>query len=311
MQDLTNLFAPLRQVKYSGEPKVGAHVNWNAPTGKTQPAWETLLGILSACYWTSLYGPIDLYTDKLGAEKVKKLGLEGLYRNVKLLDEDLAAGFDPSIFWAAGKFLAMLEADEPTYFIDQDLLVTKELDFGNIDVLYFHREYLNEKWYPLGVAKAIQEYYGTVYADALAYNCAFVHFKEVSTARQYAAESLRFINQHGANFKYYNPREVMASVEQFGLNQFCVAHELSSDCLIKAIYTGSEKADTWMPDPDGVYDIDEAGGYIYHVWAEKEHYRNDWTASVDFSMRIVNLLEDKLKTSMEPLLSKLNFHENK
>ncbi len=309
MEDLTQLFEPLRQVVYTGEPKVGVHVNWNAPKGKPQPAWEILLGILSACYWTSVNGPIDLYTDEVGMEKVKNLGLGGLYRKIHLLDQEMWAGFDPKMFWAAGKFMAMLECNEPVYIIDQDLVLTKSMEEYNSDVVYFHRETLSPDWYPENIRNAVNSMYGE-YAQKFAYNCALVHFKSVEKMRKYAGNSLRFINKNSGGLSLYPADAVMCSIEQFGLRQYCLAEELESTPIIKSIYTPDRIMDYWEADENGVNDIDEAGNWIYHSWAEKGHLRNDFQASLDFSMHIITILERKLGISMDPLIKKLDFREN-
>ena len=309
MENLSDIFEPIRQVVYDGKPKVGVHVNWNAPRGESQPAWEILLGILSACYWTSHNGPIDLYTDEIGMKNVQDLGLEGLYRNIKLLDPDLAAGLDPRVFWASGKFMAMLECDEPAYFIDQDLLLTKTLETdANIDVEYLHREMLNPMWYPKSVLGFISKHFGNPQMD-FAYNCALIHFSDVDTMRKYAGACLRFMANAPQSVLKYPPNALMSSVEQFGLQQFSVSENLVTKPLIRCIYDSAQDQDLWLAD-NGIFDIEEAGDWMYHSWAEKHNLRKDYMASIEFSMNVVNLLERKLGVSLEPLLSKMNFREH-
>ncbi len=309
MGDLTKLFEPIRQQTYQGTPRVGVHVNWNVPKGKGQPAWEILLGILSACYWNTFNGPIDLYTDEIGLKKVKKLGLEGLYRNIHLLDPEMWKNFNPEMFWAAGKFMAMLECNEPAYIIDQDLVITKSLSDLNSDVVYFHREKLTPDWYPHSILQTVNEMYQNQPME-VAFNCALVHFQDVQTMRKYASDSLRFINNFGHAFQKFSPDAVMCSIEQFGLQQFCQLHGLSSSPMIRAVYTPHLIADYWEADQDGVNDIEYVADWAYHSWAEKGHLRSDFQASIDFSMQIISILERKLGVSMEPLIKRLNFRDH-
>lgn len=309
MQDLTSLFNPIRQAVYDGEPKVGVHVNWNAPKGGPQPAWETLLGILSACYWTSVNGPVDLYTDEIGLQKVETLGLKGLYRNVKLLDKDMSSGFDPKMFWAAGKFMAMLECDEPAYFIDQDLVLTKSIEHKNADLIFFHKEKLTPDWYPPTLLAYVAQTYG--FPDiTYAFNCALVRFKDVEKMREYAANSLRFINKYASSVEKFPSEAVMCSIEQFGLQQYCQFNKLSTEPIIQAIYTPHLTADHWDSNEHGVNDMDSVADWCYHSWAEKGHLRNDFQASLDFAMHVITILERKLGTSMDPLIEKLNFRNH-
>lgn len=309
MEDLTKLFEPIRQQTYKGTPRVGVHVNWNVPKGKAQPAWEILLGILSACYWNAFNGPIDLYTDEIGLQKVQNLGLKGLYRNVHLLDPEMWKNFNPETFWAAGKFMAMLECNEPAYIIDQDLVITKSLAEFNSNVVYFHREKLTPDWYPHDILKTVNEMYQNQTME-VAFNCALVHFQDVQIMRKYASDSLRFINNFGSDFRKFPANAVMCSIEQFGLHQFCKLHELSSTPMIKAVYTPNIIADFWEADGDGINDIEYVADWAYHSWAEKGHLRSDFQASIDFSMQIVTILERKLGISMDPLIKRLNFKEH-
>jgi hypothetical protein len=309
VEDLTNLFKTLRDKSYTTEPKVGVHVNWNAPMGKPQPAWEILLGILSACYWNSQNGPIDLYTDEIGMKNVENLGLTGLYRNVKLLDPEMSQGLDPKTFWAAGKFMAMLEADEPVYIIDQDLLIHKNLKDVDSDVLFLHKEVAVPEFYPEFICVDVSKYYGFPRID-YAYNCALIHFKDVDVMREYAAKSLRYMSVAQGVSAIYSANQIMCTVEQFGLQQFCGAKNLSSQSLIQSIYNPDLKGNFWEPSEDGVHDIEASGDWIFHSWAQKGHLRENFHASLEFSLKLVTMIEKKIGTSLEPLLQKLNFEEH-
>lgn len=310
MEDLTSLFKPLRQKVYTTPPKVGVHVNWNAPNGKSQPGWEILLGILSACYWTSHNGPIDLYTDEIGMKNVEKLGLSGLYRNVKMLDPEMSKGLDAKTFWAAGKFMAMLEADEPIYIIDQDLLLHKTLDsYTNDDVVFLHKEVPVQEFYPHILCADVNKYYDFQEINH-AYNCALIHFKDINLMREYASMSLRYMNTAKGVSLAYHPNQIMCTVEQFGLQQFCELKKLSAQPLIQSVYNPGLENHFWEASEDGVDDVDQAGDWMYHSWAEKGHLRQDHQASIEFSIRLVELIEKKIGASLEPLLSKLNFQEH-
>jgi hypothetical protein len=310
MQDLADLFEPIRQIQYEGKPLTGIHVNWNAPKGKPQPPWEVLLGILSACYWTSYNGPIDLYTDEIGLKNVERLGLKGLYRNVKLLDSEMTSGLDPETFWAAGKFIAMLECDEPACFLDQDILFTKKLPQDpNVDIRYLHREIVHTMWYPNKIRGFVSKHYGYPETN-FAYNCALVGFTEVDTMRSYASESMRFINNAPKSIFNYPSEAIMCSIEQYGLQQFTSSKNLVAQPLITSIYNPEIEGLYWEPNENGFYDIEEVHEWIYHEWAGKAEYRKDRIAALEFSLKIVGMLEKKLGVSLEPLLQKLDFTEH-
>lgn len=90
--------------------------------------FELLTWIASAVQWKRLYGGLDFITDAEGLLVLSKLGFGGLYDAVKVLDTPFNK-INPSIFWAAGKIVAMKHyvGYEDVYSVDTDCILWKHM----------------------------------------------------------------------------------------------------------------------------------------------------------------------------------------
>lgn len=90
--------------------------------------FEILTWVASAIQWRHLYGTLDFVTDNEGMGVLSKLGLGGLYTSIKVLESPFKA-INPSVFWAAGKIVAMQSyvGYEDVYSVDTDCIVWKHL----------------------------------------------------------------------------------------------------------------------------------------------------------------------------------------
>lgn len=130
------------------------HINWTRPKILNNSHieyslcdFEIFCTILSALLWRKYNGSIKLYTDKVGYEYYKKLGLEFLWDDgidIQTL-ENIPNSISPSIYWAAAKLFALHNENGPIVMLDTDLLVWKNLykDIINHDIIPFHKESLN------------------------------------------------------------------------------------------------------------------------------------------------------------------------
>ena len=103
--------------------------------------------VLSALNWKKYNGSISLYTDKAGAEYYRRIGLDGIWDDIRICIPDDLEGIDPLMFWAGGKLFALREADAPCVMIDTDFIVWQPLKLGR-ELVAAHREELFPDIYP-------------------------------------------------------------------------------------------------------------------------------------------------------------------
>lgn len=154
-----------------------AHVNWTKPFFErhrlrghgfkiqreldymyNQPDYQILYTILSILRWKLHNGPIKLYTDTVGKQFYKTIGIDLLYDEI---DTDILNQYtdvDPAHFWTSGKIHCLHAETEPFTFLDQDFIVrghlpefteTPDIVVGHWEIprgyYYFTREQFNEQ----------------------------------------------------------------------------------------------------------------------------------------------------------------------
>ena len=131
------------------------HTAWSAPFFARQPEgrygaedFELLTTALSALTWRRHSGPIDLYCDPIAGAYFDRLGLTPLWERVLPLPD--ADGIDADCFWAAGKLLALRQADAPCVMLDTDFIVWQPLEpvLSGLPLAAIHREPLTADIYP-------------------------------------------------------------------------------------------------------------------------------------------------------------------
>lgn len=108
-----------------------------------QPDHQLLVTILSILWWKKLNGPIKLYTDKIGLEYYKKLGIDKLYNEIDTEALDNYKDVDPAYFWTSGKVYCLTKEKNPFVFLDQDFIVKSKIDlqeFSKYDITIPHWE---------------------------------------------------------------------------------------------------------------------------------------------------------------------------
>jgi hypothetical protein len=123
------------------------HVNWTAPFFNRerlrghgfkvfksydskdyfQPEYSILTTLLSALHWKKNNGPIKLYTDSVGLQYYKEIGILGIYDEVNTDVLDNYKDIDPAYFWTSGKIRCLKEEKDPFVFLDQDFIVRNKI----------------------------------------------------------------------------------------------------------------------------------------------------------------------------------------
>lgn len=119
------------------------HVNWTAPFFHKErlrghgfsitkdlnsieysiPDYQILYTILSILRWKLHNGPIKLYTDSIGLNYYKTIGIDALYDDINTEFLDNLTGVDAAYYWTSGKIQALRNENEPFVFLDQDFIV--------------------------------------------------------------------------------------------------------------------------------------------------------------------------------------------
>ncbi len=135
------------------------HVNWTRPfferhrlrghgfkiqrelkDSYTQPEYQIFYTILSILRWKQFNGPIKLYTDTIGLQFYKSLGIDKLYDEINTEVLDNYTEIDAAHFWTSGKIHCLQFETEPFTFLDQDFIVRGKIPNYNTDLAIGHWE---------------------------------------------------------------------------------------------------------------------------------------------------------------------------
>ncbi len=137
------------------------HVNWTKPFFErhrlrghgfkiqreldyiyNQPDYQVLYTILSILRWRLHNGPIKLYTDKVGLQFYKSIGIDSLYDEIDTNVLENYKDVDPAHFWTSGKIHCLQFETEPFTFLDQDFIVRSSMPelTGESDITVGHWE---------------------------------------------------------------------------------------------------------------------------------------------------------------------------
>lgn len=150
--------------------------------------------VISALEWRKNNGEIRMCTDKIGAEFYRKIGIDGVWNEIcEVIPTDME-NIDPTMFWAAGKLLALREMRGDYALVDEDFVVWKELNLSKTSVTVAHREDISSDIYPepdvFGVDYPLL---GKLDRVILPCNTAFIYIPDETFRVFYAAQSIAFM----------------------------------------------------------------------------------------------------------------------
>ena len=266
-------------------PTKAIYVDWFMPRkkrgaiSKFKKPWEITMIIRSThfCKEYNNLSPI-LYCDSEIYEYYKEVGLDRCFDEIRPILPTIP-DFDPSIFWSAGKFIAINDVDENFLMIDLDAEVRFEIDFSNCDVFCAHAEGILENdlvHYPDPGLIDTNGYFTSKYGfnwDKKAYNTSLLYFKDLQIAKEYATEALNFIR----GTDKINPSFEIAYIllpEQRFLYEFCKYNQLKVSRLISGIYQPEDKLrkTKCFFDNSNIDEITDRG--FLHVWGFKKKIFN-------------------------------------
>jgi hypothetical protein len=266
-------------------PTKALYVDWYMPRkrrgvlSKFKKPWEIAMIIRSTHFSREVNGlsPV-LYCDSEVYEYYKETGLDRCFDEVRpILPTEV--DFNPSIFWSAGKFLAIKDIEESFFMIDLDAEVRFEIDFSECDVFCSHIEDINDHdliYYPSPEYLDHNRYFSKTYGrewENKAYNTSLLYFKDLNKAKEYANEALNFI----ASIDKVDPafeRGYILLAEQRYLYEFCKDQKMEVDTLISGLYKPEDKlrkTKCYFEDSN-IEEISQKG--FLHIWGFKNKIHN-------------------------------------
>lgn len=228
--------------------------------------FELYSAALSALSWRSFGDRIDLITDSKGKEYIEKIGLSGLWNNVRVLIPDGLEGINPKMFWAAGKIFALREMPAPIAMIDTDFIVWKKPELPQNRIVAVHRENITPSVYPdfeyfkFKIPFNMKNMNGKV----LPMNTAFLYLPEEDFKQYYVNRSIAFMKS-AADCEDYLCYMVFA--EQRLLSICAEEKKVGSQVLM-------DKDELFFPQSD-----------YSHLWGAKQVMRDNAGAMHDFCNR--------------------------
>jgi len=271
------------------KPTKALYVDWHLPKkfqGKNRPSkrpWEIAMVIRTTFFSREMnnLSPI-LYCDQDMYDYYESIDLLKHFDEVyPILPTDLSFNdFNPSIFWAAGKFLAMQHCKDNFLMIDLDAEIRFKLDFEECDVFCAHREEVSEGdlwFYPnpeyLDTKNYLAERHNISWSN-MAYNTSVLCFKNLDDAKEYANSALDFIKSIDSINPAFERVAYILLAEQRFLYEYCRSKNLDVNVLINGKYipTGAKSGVSPFVDSN-LEEVAERG--FLHVWGFKNEMAKD------------------------------------
>jgi hypothetical protein len=261
------------------------YVDWHLPRkmkGVEIPVkkhWEVVMIIRTAYFSREVNGfsPV-LYCDQATYEYYESLDLIKHFDEVfpVLPNDPSEIDFDPTVFWAAAKFLAIEKCDSPFIMIDLDAEIRFKIHPDKHDAFFAHYELVREddiNFYPppsfLDRNGFLTKRNGIEWGD-LAMNTSIIYFKDLDFAKNFASSALDFMRNVGEIDLSFDPVSYILLVEQRLAYELCRIKDLDVGTLISGIYIPREARDGKEPEfvDSDLNEVSERG--FLHIWGYKK-----------------------------------------
>jgi hypothetical protein len=189
--------------------------------------------------------------------------------------------FDPTVFWAAAKFLAIEKCNSPFIMIDLDAEIRFKIDLENHETFFAHYEMVREddvNFYPppefLDKSGFLESKYGIEWSD-VAINTSIIYFRDLSLAKEFASSALDFMRNTDEIDLSFDSVSYILLVEQRLAYELCKIRGVNIGTLISGIYIPREARDGKEPEfiNSDVNEISEKG--FLHIWGYKKALNAD------------------------------------
>ena len=266
------------------------YVDWHLPRkmkGIEIPVkkhWEVVMIIRTTYFSREINGfsPV-LYCDQSTYDYYESLDLIKHFDEVfpVLPNDPSEIDFDPTVFWAAAKFLAIEKCNSPFIMIDLDAEIRFKIDLENHETFFAHYEMVREddvNFYPppefLDKSGFLESKYGIEWSD-VAINTSIIYFRDFSLAKEFASSALDFMRNMDEIDLSFDSVSYILLVEQRLAYELCKIRGVNIGTLISGIYIPREARDGKEPEfiNSDVNEISEKG--FLHIWGYKKALNAD------------------------------------
>lgn len=275
------------------------YVDWHLPKkslGRVLPmkkSWEIAMIIRSTSY-SRIFNELSpvLYCDPDTRDYYDELGLLKHFDEVKqILPTEV--NYNPSIFWAAGKFYAIMDNDSPFVLIDLDAEIRFEVDFEKCDIFSTHLERISKndlKFYPdfeyLDMDGVMKKKFNIEWTD-MAINTCILSFNDIEFAKKYAKSAIDFMESTININDSFSDAAYMVSLEQRFLYELARMENKKTNFLIDGHYVPTNK-DLGLESFENS-NVDEIGakGFL-HVWGYKKQLSSSPELEEGFTNQLIS-----------------------
>lgn len=275
------------------------YVDWSAPSLSrgnldiSKKSWEIALIFRSTYFSKEINGfsPV-LYCDPITKEYYEQIGMDKCFDEIVDILPIESEEYNPRVFWAAGKFIAIDHCKSPFIIMDLDLEIRKKIDLSQFDVFCSHVEIIDsrcEKFYPDPSLLDTKGYFGDkgIKFGNKALNTSLFYFKDIGLAKEYSNLAMGYMKSLEEVDSEFEGNCYMLLVEQRLLWEFCESKGISPSTLISGHFASGEK----LKDPGSHSfvnsNISEVSKYFLHVWGHKCSLSKDPKESSDFYERLM------------------------
>jgi len=285
------------------KPTKALYVDWHAPrrnSGKMVPEkrpWEIAM-IIRSTHFSRKYNGLSpiLYCDPDTYSYYDEIGLLKHFDGVKPILPEIT-NFDPSVFWAAGKFYAILDCNEPFILVDLDAEIRFTIEYGDCDVYCTHMERIIKgdlKFYPdveyLDDKNYMSNNFGIEWSDRACNTC-LLAFNDIDFAKEYASMALEFIDSiYEINPAFTNVSYMVLSEQRF-LYELCRSRGKSIGTLISGNYMPTNfPIELPAFENSNVEEIADKG--FFHVWGFKNDIKKSQDVEDEFFGSLISTAPD-------------------
>ncbi len=271
--------------------------------------WEISLIIRSTYFSKEINGfSPTLYCDPLTESYYRELGILDCFDEVFPILSEHPEEYNPSIFWAGGKFEAILHCDSPFIVMDLDLELRNKIDLSDCEVFCSHVELIDSNaclFYPdpkdldkSGYFKNLGIEFGNK-----ALNTSLLYFKDINLSKEYAKIAMGYMK----SIKQINPllenNCYILLAEQRLLSDFCESKGIIPNTLISGNYIPSRAVIGDKEPPFENSNVSEVAKYFLHIWGHKIYLDSDPLLGKDLYERLLfsspGYIRDKIEKAVE------------
>lgn len=277
---------------------------------------DIMLGVclLSILSWKKFQGPIKLYTNHNYLDDLKKWKLDQYYDSISIL-EDPSEEINQKTYWAWDKILVANKNKPPFVMVDNDLWISKKLNFdNNFELVGYHFENFDDSvdnsTYPKFKEKVPDSMKFRWNEKILPINCAlcFINNEKLltewfSSAKEIAKRNPLPWNENlSSNMCFIEQRLLPMITDELGMKtKSLIQHKYNSQLL--GVLNGSE----WTP-PAYEWDsqLKEEFSSISHIWGLKNYLELDSLRTVIVELIFGELSKYEEANNHQDLILRIN-----